>query len=281
RRHARRDHVFPPARDRRDLFRPRGFLRVSPVDGHERVERRRARGARNRPRALAAVRQLDLQRHAEHGRPAAPAPSASPRERRGAVRGARRPPADLRELQNIEGLDRHRRRRARRLRRSRPVRRVHARRAHRALRPDRECRRPGVRGADRLSHGGPVAVRRLASAVLTSPARRVTTESCCSTFSELARPARYDGVMLLHVLGIVCGLAVVVLAALEPRRLDTGLAFCAGLVAAAIVIGATHVPDPVWGAALTAAGAAVALWTPRAAWMAFACGGVLAAVWAS
>ncbi len=87
--------------------------------------------------------------------------------------------------------------------------------------------------------------------------------------------------MLLHVLGIVCGLAVVVLAALEPRRLDTGLAFCAGLVAAAIVIGATRVPDPVWGAALTAAGAAVALWTPRAAWMAFACGGMLAAVWAS
>src|SRR5690606_14766238 len=103
----------------------------------------------------------------------------------------------------------------------------------------------------------------------------------CVCGSDLARPARYDGVMLLHVLGIVCGLAVVVLAALEPRRLDTGLAFCAGLVAAAIVIGATHVPDPVWGAALTAAGAAVALWTPRAAWMAFACGGVLAAVWAS
>src|SRR5690606_40197621 len=35
------------------------------------------------------------------------------------------------------------------------------------------------------------------------------------------------------------------------------------------------------GRAAHRAGAAVALWTPRAAWMAFACGGMLAAVWAS
>lgn len=87
--------------------------------------------------------------------------------------------------------------------------------------------------------------------------------------------------MLLHILGIVCGLAVTAFAALEPRRLRSGVAFAAGLVVAAVAIGPSRVPDPVWGATFAAAGAAVALCRPRAAWAALACGGVIAAVWAS
>lgn len=87
--------------------------------------------------------------------------------------------------------------------------------------------------------------------------------------------------MLLHVLGIVSGLAVAVFAALEPGRARTAPIFFAALVAASVVIGPTRVPDPVWAALVAVTGAAVALWKPRWAWAAVGCGGVMAAVWAA
>lgn len=95
--------------------------------------------------------------------------------------------------------------------------------------------------------------------------------------------------MLINVLGIVCGLAVVVFAALEPGRVRAGASFVAGLIAASVVIGPTRVPDPVWAGAFIALGAGVALWKPRGTTSAtlspvsvtLACGGAIAGVWVS
>lgn len=87
--------------------------------------------------------------------------------------------------------------------------------------------------------------------------------------------------MLLHVLGIVCGLAVVAFAAVEPGRARSAIMFCAGLIGASVVIGPSRVPDPVWAGALATAGACIALATPRFGWAALLCGGITAAVWVS
>lgn len=88
--------------------------------------------------------------------------------------------------------------------------------------------------------------------------------------------------MLLHFLGIVSGLAVVVLAAQAPgRRWLAAIAFCAALLAAAVAIGSARVPDPVWAGGFAAASAGVVLWRPR--WTVFAAvaSGMLASVWAA
>jgi hypothetical protein len=87
--------------------------------------------------------------------------------------------------------------------------------------------------------------------------------------------------LLLHILGILCALAVTAFAALEPGRARAALVFAAALAAAAAAIGAGRVPDPVWAASFAAAGAGLALWKPRWSLGAVACGGVTAAIWAS
>ena len=85
--------------------------------------------------------------------------------------------------------------------------------------------------------------------------------------------------MLLHVLGIVCGLGVVAFAARVPARLRDAAFFGGILAAAAGLIGATRVPDPVWVGTFAALGAAVALWKPGWTWAATASAAMLAAVW--
>ncbi len=85
--------------------------------------------------------------------------------------------------------------------------------------------------------------------------------------------------MLLHVLGIVCGLGVVAFAARAPARLGTALLFGGILAAVILMIGAARVPDPVWTGTFAALGAVVALWKPAWTWTATGCAAVLAAVW--
>lgn len=86
--------------------------------------------------------------------------------------------------------------------------------------------------------------------------------------------------MLLHVLGILCGLAVVAFATLEPGRLRGAGVFLSALAAATIAIGAGRVPDPVWAASFAAIGAVLAL-SARVSPAALVCGGVLAGIWAA
>lgn len=86
--------------------------------------------------------------------------------------------------------------------------------------------------------------------------------------------------LLLHVLGILCGLAVVAFATLEAGRLRGAGAFLGALAAASIVIGTGRVPDPVWAACFAAGGAVLAL-SSRAPLVALACGGALAGIWAA
>lgn len=94
--------------------------------------------------------------------------------------------------------------------------------------------------------------------------------------------------MLINVLGIVCGLAVVVFAALEPGRPRAVALFAAGLIAASVAIGPARVPDPVWAGAFIALASGLALWKPRGKTasdplfpisVTLACGGAMAAVW--
>jgi len=85
--------------------------------------------------------------------------------------------------------------------------------------------------------------------------------------------------LLLHAVGLLCGLAAVSFAALEPGRWQTSLALLVGFVSALAWFGPARFPDPTWLGVAVAAAAILSLARPRWSLVTIACGGAMAGIW--